>query len=417
MNLIKDGKVVPINWQFIDAPEQLSTDSNPVVSVEFLLNSNIEQLDALNLGVLVNTDDQLDDLIPHLSKIDLIVIEFSSFSDGRGFSTAYRLRNSIGYDAEIWARGKLIADQYSQALQCGIDAVLIDDLQLRRQPIEQWQKALDDAPIPYRFENHIGHTYHESKKKSFHLISANDNADDKIVRLNNYFSNKPTEELLKFILIGQKLGRVALVSSFGTQSSVLLHLVANIDTQAQVLFIDTGKLFPQTLQFQKELATFLNLTNTKSVKQDSTKLTALDPVGNLWNSNNSACCDLRKVEPLKNELSSFDSWISGRKTFQGGKRSALKLFEKSGDHIKINPLANWSQDQIEAYIDRLNLPAHPLVDEGYSSVGCMPCTSPAAENQSSREGRWPGIEKSECGIHLVNDISANKDIETQQQTG
>ena len=417
MNLIKDGKVVPINWQFIDAPEQLSTDSNPVVSMEFLLNSNIEQLDALNLGVLVNSDDQLDDLIPHLSKIDLIVIEFSSFSDGRGFSTAYRLRNSIGYDAEIWARGKLIADQYSQALQCGIDAVLIDDLQLKRQPIEQWQKALDDAPIPYRFENHIGQPYHESKKKIIHLINANDNADDELVRLNSYFSDKPTKELLKFVLTGKKMGRVALVSSFGTQSSVLLHLVANIDSQVQVLFIDTGKLFPQTLQFQKELASVLNLANIKSVIQDSTQLTGRDPDGNLWNSNNSACCDLRKVEPLKNELNRFDSWISGRKIFQGGMRSSLNLFEKSGDHIKVNPLANWSQDQIKAYIDRFSLPIHPLINEGYSSVGCMPCTSPAVENQSSREGRWPGIEKTECGIHLLNDISANKDIETQQQAG
>jgi phosphoadenosine phosphosulfate reductase len=291
MNLIKDGKVVPINWQFIDAPEQLSADSNPVVSVEFLLNSNIEQLDALNLGVLVNSDDQLADLIPHLSKIDLIVIEFSSFSDGRGFSTAYRLRNSIGYDAEIWARGKLIADQYSQALQCGIDAVLIDDLQLKRQSIEQWQKALDDAPIPYRFENHIGQPYHESKKKIIHLINANDNADDELVRLNSYFSDKPTKELLNFVLTGKKMGRVALISSFGTQSSVLLHLVANIDSQVQVLFIDTGKLFPQTLQFQKELASVLNLANIKLVKQDSTQLTGRDPDGNLWNSNNSACCD------------------------------------------------------------------------------------------------------------------------------
>jgi phosphoadenosine phosphosulfate reductase len=417
MNLIKDGKVVPINWQFIDAPEQLSADSNPVVSVEFLLNSNIEQLNELNLGVLVNSDDQLDDLIPHLSKIDLIVIEFSSFSDGRGFSTAYRLRNSIGYDAEIWARGKLIADQYSQALQCGIDAVLIDDLQLKRQPIEQWQKALDDAPIPYRFENHIGQPYHESKKKSFHLINANDNADDELVRLNSYFSDKPTKELLNFVLTGKKMGRVALVSSFGTQSSVLLHLVANIDSQVQVLFIDTGKLFPQTLQFQKELASVLNLTNTKSVRQNDTKLTGRDPDGNLWNSNNSACCDLRKVEPLKNELNRFDSWISGRKIFQGGMRSSLNLFEKSGDHIKVNPLANWSQDQIKAYIDRFSLPIHPLINEGYSSVGCMPCTSPAVENQSSREGRWSGIEKTECGIHLLNDISADKDIETQQQAG
>ena len=222
---------------------------------------------------------------------------------------------------------------------------------------------------------------------------------------------------MKFVLTGRKLGRVVLVSSFGTQSSVLLHMVADIDPQTQVLFIDTGKLFPQTLHFQKELSTVLNLASTKLVKQDSTKLTARDRDGSLWNTDNNACCDLRKVEPLKNELDHFDSWISGRKIFQGGKRSSLKLFEKSGKHIKINPLANWSQDQIETYIDRFSLPAHPLVNEGYSSVGCMPCTSPAAELQSSREGRWSGMEKTECGIHLPNDIFAKKSDETRQQIG
>jgi len=107
------------------------------------------------------------------------------------------------------------------------------------------------------------------------------------------------------------MGRVALVFSFGTQSSVLLHLVASIDPEVPVLFIDTGKLFPQTLQFQSDLTTALKLTNVRTVRQDQGRLSAGDSAGNLWCSDNRACCDLRKVEPLKNQLSHYDSWISG----------------------------------------------------------------------------------------------------------
>ena len=417
MNLIKDGKVVPTNWKFVETLEQFTVEANPVVGLELLLKIGIDQLNTPSLGVLIDTDDQLDEIVPYLSKIDLVVIEFSSFSDGRGFSTGYRLRNSIGYDAEIWAKGNLIADQYAQALQCGIDAVLIDDLQFKRQPIEQWQNALNDAPVPYRFEDHMGNTYHESKKKPANLINANDNDADEITRLNKYFASKPTEELLKYVLKEKRFGRLALVSSFGIQSSILLHLVANIDPETNVLFIDTGKLFPQTLQFQEKLAATLNLTNTKPVKQRLPKLRHQDPNGNLWQIDNSACCDLRKIQPLNNELAHFDSWISGRKTFQGGMRSSLDLFEKSGAHIKINPLANWSKDQLEAYMDRFDLPVHPLADEGYTSVGCMPCTTTTLPNQSPREGRWSGMAKTECGIHLPAKILADNGVETSRQTG
>jgi|GEM_PF-4180272 len=165
MNLIKDGKVAATDWQFIEEGGQLS--ANSIVGVELLLNSNNEQMDALKFGVLIDGDEQLDDLIAYLTKIDLIVIAFSSFADGRGFSMAYRLRNSFGYEGEIWAKGNLIADQYSQAKQCGIDGVVIDDLHLKRQPIEQWQKALAVAPLPYPFGNQSEQVYHQPKNNRF----------------------------------------------------------------------------------------------------------------------------------------------------------------------------------------------------------------------------------------------------------
>ena len=104
-------------------------------------------------GIRIGVDSDLDELRPHLDKLELIVIEFLSFADGRGFSIAHRLRHSLGFGGRIWASGKLIADQYALALECGIDAILVDEQLLERQPIEHWREALASAPQPYRYHD------------------------------------------------------------------------------------------------------------------------------------------------------------------------------------------------------------------------------------------------------------------------
>jgi phosphoadenosine phosphosulfate reductase len=199
----------------------------------------------------------------------------------------------------------------------------------------------------------------------------------------------------------ERLGdRLALVSSFGAESAVLLHMVAQIDPDIAVLFLDTGMLFGQTLDYRKNLAGRLGLTDVRDLRPQYQDLATRDPSANLWRTNTDACCHIRKVLPLDRALGEFDGWITGRKRFQGGDRLRLQVIEESEGKLKFNPLANWSKEQIEAYAAEHDLPPHPLVEFGYPSIGCWPCTQPVEEGQDERSGRWAGQDKTECGIHM-----------------
>jgi phosphoadenosine phosphosulfate reductase len=195
-------------------------------------------------------------------------------------------------------------------------------------------------------------------------------------------------------------GRIALVSSFGAEAAVALQLVAEIDPSVPVIFLDTGKHFDATLTYRDILSQRFGLTDPRSIEPDAAEIAAEDPNGDLWSRNPDRCCALRKVRPLERALKGFDAWITGRKRYHGGERSALALAEASGGQIKINPLASWSSADIQAAFKRYRLPEHPLFDEGYVSIGCAPCTRPILAGENARDGRWAGTDKRECGIHL-----------------
>jgi phosphoadenosine phosphosulfate reductase len=196
---------------------------------------------------------------------------------------------------------------------------------------------------------------------------------------------------------------VALVSSFGSESAVLLHMLSAIDRDAPVLFLDTGQLFAQTLDYRKSLTAQLGLTDVRDLRPSFQDLATHDPKADLWKTDTDACCAIRKVAPLDRVLlPDFDAWITGRKRFHGGSRLGLPVVEAGAEgKVKFNPLANWSKEQLEAYMAEHDLPAHPLVEFGYPSVGCWPCTKPveAGEVSDIRAGRWAGSDKTECGIH------------------
>lgn len=196
-------------------------------------------------------------------------------------------------------------------------------------------------------------------------------------------------------------GRIAVVSSFGTEAAVLLALVAEIDPAVPVIFLDTGKHFEETLEYRDELVAELGLTDVRSVRPDWSQLLAHDADGSLWRTSPDACCHLRKVLPLRRALEGFDAWITGRKRYQGQVRWDLPLIEAADGRVKINPLAGWSLDRVEAAFAARGLPQHPLLSDGYLSVGCRPCTKPTAPGTDLRSGRWAGLAKSECGIHLA----------------
>jgi phosphoadenosine phosphosulfate reductase len=208
------------------------------------------------------------------------------------------------------------------------------------------------------------------------------------------------EALLRPFLEDEFPGRIALVSSFGSEAAVLLHMAAEIDRRLPVVFLDTGKLFGETLRYRDQLVRRLDLTDLRIVKPEADALAAGDPDSLLSHRDPDACCALRKVEPLRRALTGFDAWISGRKRYQGALREFMPVIEASGEKIKINPLARWSRERIEAEFAARDLPHHPLEEDGFLSIGCMPCTERVAPDADPRAGRWAGREKTECGIHL-----------------
>lgn len=195
--------------------------------------------------------------------------------------------------------------------------------------------------------------------------------------------------------------RLALVSSFGAESAVLLHMVSRIKPDMPVLFLDTGMLFGQTLDYRKNLASRLGLTDVRDLRPAYQDLAVADPKANLWQSDTDACCNVRKVLPLDRALIDFDAWITGRKRFHGGDRLSLPVVEQADSQVKFNPLANWGKAELDAYMAEHDLPAHPLVAQGFPSIGCWPCTKPVEEGSDVRAGRWQGQEKTECGIHVA----------------
>jgi phosphoadenosine phosphosulfate reductase len=232
------------------------------------------------------------------------------------------------------------------------------------------------------------------------MIMAYEGSDDvgEAAELNARLRDATPQEILRAAVerFGDKL---ALVSSFGSESAVLLHMAAQVDPSITVLFLDTGMLFGQTLDYRQQLAAKLGLTDVRDLRPQYQDLAIHDPSADLWKVDTDACCNIRKVLPLDRALQGFEGWVTGRKRFQGGERLRLKVVEQGEHQIKFNPLANWSKEQLDAYVVEHDLPAHPLVAFGYPSIGCWPCTNPVEEGEDIRAGRWAGQDKTECGIH------------------
>lgn len=199
-------------------------------------------------------------------------------------------------------------------------------------------------------------------------------------------------------------GRIAAVSSFGTESAVLLHMIAQVDPATPILFLDTGHLFEETLAYRDTLAGHLGLTNVQTFSPDPAALAARDPERGLWSDNADACCALRKVEPLARALAPYGAWFNGRKRYQASTRTAIALVEQDGERVKFNPLAAMGRDELVGYMDTHGLPRHPLEKHGFASIGCMPCTSRVQPGEDPRAGRWRGKAKTECGIHFGEGI-------------
>lgn len=227
-------------------------------------------------------------------------------------------------------------------------------------------------------------------------------APDRAERLRLTHGDAAAEEVLAAVL-AEFPGEVALVSSFGAEAAVLLHMVSGLDRSLPVLMIDSLMLFPETLDYQRDLSAHLGLTNVQHLHPDPADLARLDPDDTLHLRDPDACCNFRKVAPLDRALRDWPVTISGRKRFQAATRAALDVFEPDGPRLRVNPLAFWSSADLRAYMDEHDLPRHPLVARGFPSIGCAPCTTRVAEGEDERAGRWRGTDKVECGIHFGAD--------------
>lgn len=217
--------------------------------------------------------------------------------------------------------------------------------------------------------------------------------------LNARFTGVGTLDMLRALFAESTLGNVAVVSSFGTESAVLLHLVARADPTVPVVFVDTLKMFAETLTYRDALIERFGLLNASVVRPEAAALAAKDETGLRWSYDPDGCCAIRKVEPLARAKAGLDSWISGRKAFQSVTRQDLPRFEIEEGRLKLNPLGDWVKADLDAYFEEHDLPRHPLEAKGFLSVGCEPCTSPVAPGEDPRAGRWRGWDKTECGIH------------------
>ena len=222
---------------------------------------------------------------------------------------------------------------------------------------------------------------------------------DELVALRVKTAGLDTHGLLQFALKQAFAGRVAVVSSFAAESVVLLHHVAEIDATTPVLFLNTGKLFGETLRYRDRLQDVLGLTDIRAIGPHPDDRKEQDGEGTLWSRDPDACCHFRKVVPLSRAIEGFAATITGRKRFQTAARATMDRVELADGRVRFNPLMDWSQADLMGYIDEKKLPKHPLLMDGYPSIGCMPCTRRVAAGESYRAGRWAGFDKDECGIH------------------
>ena len=217
--------------------------------------------------------------------------------------------------------------------------------------------------------------------------------------LNSKFQNQKAEEILRESINNLFSDKIVYVCSFGAESAVILHLISNISRNFPIIFINTGKLFHETLFYKNDLVRLFNLTNILEIHPDKFDLAKNDPDGVLWKHNQNRCCEIRKVDPLKKILKPYTAWISGRKGYHSNKRKEKKVLELENNKFVLSPLVNWSQKTIIEYFKKFNVPQHPLFKKGYLSIGCQNCTALSSGHNNVRSGRWSNTAKTECGIH------------------
>lgn len=333
--------------------------------------------------VELNGATPVDEAWEAIDGAPVVAIRFNAFNDGRGFSLAASLR-ARGYTGRLIAVGPLLPDQVGFLRRTGFDDIQSE----AHQNSSRWT---GDKGFSARYQpsRDGGRTAFQERASAARRAQ--------VETLNAQLKDASPQEILA-AAIAAFSGRIAMLSSFGAEAAAGLALVAEVDPATPVLFLDTKRHFPQTLSYKDRLVSKLGLTNVITLEPDPADEARLDPDETLYERDGLACCDIRKVKPLARGLNGYGALITGRKRYHGGDRAALQPFEFDGERVKVNPFALLSPEAFTALFQGYDLPAHPMVEQGYPSIGCWPCTAPAQGETGARAGRWAGQDRSECGI-------------------
>ena len=369
--------------------------------------SELLLLESVQNGPRLNVTTPLPEVEAAAATTDALVLEFDAFRDGRGFSLASVLRER-GYAGRLIAAGKLLPDQARHLRRSGFDAIELNpgaDLASWRRMDDAFDAAYQPAvdPAPTIWQRRAAARASTPTPPCGSLPKAdNDGIDLQGLadRLNAELADAPADAILKAALDPSLGLQTAAISSFGAESAALLHLIAEEKPDLPVVFLETGQHFFQTLQYRSKLTARLGLTDVRLVTPDAGEKADLDARDDLWRTDADACCDLRKTRPLARATAGFSALITGRKRYQNAVRADLQPFEVLDGVLRVNPLANWTAETVETHLVAHDLPRHPLVAEGYLSIGCHTCTRPVQTGEDERAGRWAGQDKTECGIHV-----------------
>jgi phosphoadenosine phosphosulfate reductase len=367
----------------------------------------LQLLESVQNGPRLSVTAPLDEVEAAAAATDVLVLEFDAFRDGRGFSLASVLRER-GYTGRLIAAGKVLPDQARHLRRTGFDAVELNsgaDLATWTRMDGAFSAAYQDAvdPAPTIWQRRAAAravTPPTEPRPTDDTPKTEADLEALADRLNAQLAGADAATILKAALDGGPGLKTAAISSFGAESAALLHLIAQENADLPVVFLETGQHFFQTLQYRSQLTLSLGLTDVRLVTPDAGEKADLDARDDLWKTDADACCDLRKTRPLARATVGFTALITGRKRHQNSVRAALKPFEVLDGVLRINPLADWTAEDVEAHLAAHALPRHPLVEQGYLSIGCHTCTQPVKEGEDARAGRWSGMDKTECGIHL-----------------
>jgi len=321
-----------------------------------------------------------------------IAIRFPVFNDGRGISLAVLLRERHGFKGEIRAIGHLIPDLAQFLLRSGFDTAEIAD----PEQASVWKASVSRIKHNYQrgYRNLLPLRRDASRKEAGEL-------DQRLARVKSLTDR--IREMRRRIE-----GRIVFSTSLGLEDQAILHAIAESGADIDIFTLDTGRLFPEALE-TVELSELRYRLRIRLVAPDAgevEQLVARDGVFGFRHSveNRKACCEVRKVRPLNRELNGAQGWISGLRREHSDERADVKLAAWDEAHalIKVNPVADWSTQDLTAYIAANNVPVNPLHARGFVSIGCAPCTRAVQPGEHPRAGRWwwENEEKKECGLHL-----------------